>query len=57
MDIELDSEAKVLKHAERVYQTSSVIRSMPLGNMTRITQQERKQIASWYANLQNTSEP
>jgi len=51
LDIELDSEAKVLQHAERIYQTAAVIRSMPLGNMTHITDQERKQIADWYENL------
>lgn len=57
LDIELDSEAKVLQHAERVYQTAAVIRSMPLGNMTHITDQERQQIADWYENLPSDISP
>lgn len=57
LGIELDTEAKLLQHAERVYQTASVIRSMPLGNMTQMTASERKQVANWYANLDKNTQP
>jgi uncharacterized membrane protein len=52
LGVELDSQAKLLIHAERVYQTAAVMRSMPLGNLTKMTGAERKQIANWYENLE-----
>lgn len=57
LGIELDTEAKVLQHAERVYQTTAVMRSMPLGNLTHITDQERRLIADWYENLYEGKKP
>ena len=48
LGIELDSQEKLLQHAERVYQTTAVLRSMPLGNLTQITNTEREQIAAWF---------
>jgi uncharacterized membrane protein len=52
LGVELDSEAKLQLHAERVYQTVTVLRTMPLGNMTQITDAERRQVALWYKNQQ-----
>jgi len=48
LGVELDSEEKLQKHAERVYQTVVILRTMPLGNLTGITDNERDQIATWF---------
>ena len=48
LGVELDSEEKLHKHAERVYQTVVILRTMPLGNLTGITDTERDQIANWF---------
>ena len=48
LGVELDSQKKLLQHAERVYQTVVILRTMPLGNLTQITAAERDQIAAWY---------
>jgi len=48
LGVELDSQKKLLQHAERVYQTVVILRTMPLGNMTQITDTERDQIAAWF---------
>lgn len=57
LNIELDTQAKVLEHSERIYQTTAITRSMPLGNMTRITDLERRQIAAWYEMLDKNFQP
>jgi uncharacterized membrane protein len=51
MGLELDNPEKLLQHAERVYQTVVILRTMPMGNLTRLTDSERDQIAAWYAGL------
>ena len=48
LGVEFDSEERLLEHAERVYQTVVILRTMPLGNLTQITDAERNQIAAWY---------
>jgi len=50
LGVELDSEEKLAKHAERVNQTVAILRSMPLANLTQMTDTERQQIASWFEN-------
>lgn len=50
LGVELDSEEKLGKHAERVNQTVAVLRTMPLGNFTQMTDKEREQIALWFEN-------
>ena len=50
LGVELDSEEKLVKHAERVNQTVVILRTMPLGNFTQMTDTERQQIASWFEN-------
>lgn len=51
LGVELDSQEKLLQHAERVYQTVVILRTMPLGNYTRITDTERYQFAAWFEGL------
>lgn len=51
LGVELDSPEKLLKHAERVNQTVVVLRTMPLGNFTKMTDAERALIARWFEGL------
>ncbi len=48
LGVELDSQQKLLQHRERVYQVVAMSRTMPLGNLTRMTEAERNTIANWY---------
>jgi len=56
LGIELDSEDKLLQHAERVYQTVAVIRSMPLANMTKMSNEERDLVANWFNHQDSNSD-
>jgi len=51
LDIELDSQEKLLQHAEKVYQAVVLTRTMPLANLTQMTDSERDLVASWYEGL------
>lgn len=51
LGIELDSMDKLRTHAERVYRATVITRTMPLGNLTGMTEQERTQIARWFEGL------
>jgi len=48
LGVEFESEEGLLQHAERVYQTVVILRTMPLGNLTQMTDAERDQIAAWF---------
>ena len=50
LGVELDSQDKLIQNAERVYQTVVVTRTMPIGNLTQITEAEREKIAAWFEN-------
>ena len=45
------SEAELENAADLVYQASVVAKTMPLGNVTGMSDEERQQIALWYAGL------
>jgi uncharacterized membrane protein len=47
----LDTQARVQKQAARIHQQAVVSRAMPPGNLTGITEEERKLLERWY--LQN----
>lgn len=51
LDIELESQEKLLQHAEKVYQAVVLTRTMPLANLTQMTDSERDLVASWYEGL------
>jgi uncharacterized membrane protein len=51
LGVELDNREKLLRHAERVNQTVVVLRTMPLGNFTKMTDAERDLIARWFEGL------
>jgi len=48
LGIELNSEDKLIEHAERIYQTVVVMRSMPLANLTKMSNEERELVANWF---------
>lgn len=43
-----DTATEVKQHAALIYQQAAQIKSMPPGNITHITKQERAKIAAWY---------
>ena len=47
----LESEADILANATRIYQQTVVLRAMPIGNLTGITEEERALVARWYESL------
>ncbi|MEE9314527.1 MAG: urate hydroxylase PuuD [Rhizobiaceae bacterium] len=46
--VKLESDAQIAAHAYQIYIFSGVSHAMPPGNLTDITQAERKQIIQWY---------
>jgi len=47
----LDSDAEILRNAERVHQQTVVSRAMPIGNLTGMTEEERALVDRWYRDL------
>jgi len=47
-NVELDTAALIRQHAQAVYQQAVVLKLMPLGNATQITDDERAVIKRWY---------
>jgi uncharacterized membrane protein len=43
----LHTPADIVQNAPRIYQQAIVTRIMPLGNVTKITEQERAVLAAW----------
>lgn len=41
----------VRQHDYDIYNQAAVLRTMPLGNITHMTAQERAQIADWYQSV------
>jgi uncharacterized membrane protein len=48
-NVVLDSKELIMQHAQQIYQQVVVQKSMPLGNMTHITDEERAAIGAWYS--------
>ncbi len=44
----LDNDEQILAEAARIHQQTVVVRAMPIGNLTEITEEERAIIAQWY---------
>jgi uncharacterized membrane protein len=44
----LDSDARIRQHAARIFARAVQTHDMPLGNITGITDDERKRLAAWY---------
>ena len=51
LGVDLDSPQKLLQHAERVYQSVVITQSMPLANLTQMTDTERHLLARWFEGL------
>ncbi len=47
----MDNDEQILALASRIFTVTVVNRSMPIGNLSNISDQERAAIASWYAGL------
>jgi uncharacterized membrane protein len=56
LGVELDTQQKLLQHAERVYQTVVITRTMPLANLTQITDSERHLVAGWFEGMRDSSD-
>jgi uncharacterized membrane protein len=50
LGIELDTREGLRLNAERVYKATVINRTMPLGNLTQMTEEERESISSWFVN-------
>jgi uncharacterized membrane protein len=48
----LDSDEQIVTEAGRIYQQTFLSRAMPIGNLTRMTEDERSIIDAWYRSLQ-----
>ena len=44
---------QIQANRDRVFQAAVVTRTMPVGNLTGMTDQERNLLAAWYAELAN----
>jgi len=44
----LDSKDGIVQHAQQMYQQAVVQKSMPLGNLTNITDDERALLGKWF---------
>jgi uncharacterized membrane protein len=47
--IVLDTPELLLRHAGKVHQQAVVLKAMPIGNMTSMTDEERAEIGAWFA--------
>ncbi len=55
LGVAFDTAAEVEAQAERIFQAAVVNRTMPLGNMTAMSDAEREQLAQWYAGQSKNS--
>ncbi|MBA6365694.1 urate hydroxylase PuuD, partial [Colwellia sp. BRX8-8] len=51
-----DTPEQIKAQATQIYQQAVVLKAMPIGNLTKITDSERKLIALWYQQRQTTKE-
>jgi uncharacterized membrane protein len=56
LGIELDSPEKMQLHAEKIYQAVAITRTMPLANLTQMTDTERHLIARWFEQREAESQ-
>jgi uncharacterized membrane protein len=46
--VSLDTDAEILRWAGRIYYRSVITKTMPLGNITRMTSEEREKLGRWF---------
>jgi uncharacterized membrane protein len=51
LGVALDTDERILAEAARIHQQTVVTRVMPIGNLTAMTDQERRIIDQWYQSL------
>jgi uncharacterized membrane protein len=44
----LDTPESISLNAQRLYQQAVVLKAMPLGNVTQMTDSERQKLAAWF---------
>jgi uncharacterized membrane protein len=52
----LETDAQIVAEALRIHQQTVVTRVMPIGNLTNITEEERRLIDRWYRSGAGASE-
>jgi uncharacterized membrane protein len=57
LGVVLDTEQSLEEMALQVYQSVVVTRTMPLGNLTGMTDEERELLAQWYAGRGQSKMP
>ena len=55
-EIIMDTDEQINELASRIFTATVATRSMPIGNLSKMTEQERAIIASWYSNLNQTTQ-
>lgn len=55
LGVMLETPEQIEQQAQRIYQVVAVTRTMPLGNMQDMTEEQRQLIARWYAGLSDLS--
>lgn len=50
LNVELDTPEQIKQWAERIYERSVVTKTMPLANLTKITDEERDVLSRWFNN-------
>ncbi|MGH8033937.1 MAG: urate hydroxylase PuuD [Lysobacterales bacterium] len=55
LGLTFDSEELVEAQAQRIFQSAVTTRTMPLGDLTGMTEEERELLARWYAGLPDSS--
>ena len=52
----MDSDRQIMDLASRIFISSVATRSMPIGNISQMTEEERTMIAAWYAQLSKSQQ-
>lgn len=55
LGVVLETQDHVSAQADRIYQTTVATRTMPLGNLTGMSEEERKRVADWYFGPLNSA--
>jgi uncharacterized membrane protein len=54
LGVMLDTDAQIRTEAARIHQQTVVLKAMPIGNLTQMTDEERALIDAWYRHLDRT---
>jgi uncharacterized membrane protein len=52
LGVMLDTDAQIRTEASRIHQQTVVLKAMPIGNLTEMTEEERQMIDAWYRGLE-----